>query len=281
MKILLINHYAGSPSLGMEFRPYYLASEWVKLGHEVTILAADYSHLRITQPNGKGIRHEIVDGVKYIWLPTLPYQGNGISRVRNMFTFLYQGFKYLSGCRGGFNQIIASSTYPLDILLAKYVAKGNPVTFELHDIWPLTLTNIGKMPKFHPFVLLMSLGEYLTYKWCDQVVSILSNSYSHVQTFEINSADYMYIPNGVPSCESSYGNTEPSAEFVRREIRTLKKTFSLIAGYVGGHALSNNLETIIDAAKKEPQVAFVFVGKGVEKARLIELCKDIENIFFF
>lgn len=27
MNILLINHYAGSPDLGMEFRPYYMAKE--------------------------------------------------------------------------------------------------------------------------------------------------------------------------------------------------------------------------------------------------------------
>ncbi len=32
MNILLINHYAGSPELGMEFRPYYMAKEWVKMG---------------------------------------------------------------------------------------------------------------------------------------------------------------------------------------------------------------------------------------------------------
>ena len=35
MNILLINHYAGSPELGMEFRPYYMAKEWVKAGHQV------------------------------------------------------------------------------------------------------------------------------------------------------------------------------------------------------------------------------------------------------
>lgn len=46
MNILLINHYAGNPELGMEFRPYYMAKEWVKQGHEVLILGATYSHLR-------------------------------------------------------------------------------------------------------------------------------------------------------------------------------------------------------------------------------------------
>ena len=31
MNILYLNHYAGSPALGMEYRPYYLAREcsWV------------------------------------------------------------------------------------------------------------------------------------------------------------------------------------------------------------------------------------------------------------
>ena len=38
LNILLINHYAGTPSLGMEYRPYYLAREWVRAGHAVVAL---------------------------------------------------------------------------------------------------------------------------------------------------------------------------------------------------------------------------------------------------
>ena len=50
MNILLINHYAGSNIHGMEYRPYYLAKEWVKVGHDVTIVAASFSHVRSKQP---------------------------------------------------------------------------------------------------------------------------------------------------------------------------------------------------------------------------------------
>ena len=46
MNILYINHYAGSPDMGMEFRPYYLSREWVELGHNDTIIAEDYCQLR-------------------------------------------------------------------------------------------------------------------------------------------------------------------------------------------------------------------------------------------
>ena len=50
MNVLYINHYAGSLEMGMEFRPYYLSREWVKNGHNVRILAGDYSHLRKKNP---------------------------------------------------------------------------------------------------------------------------------------------------------------------------------------------------------------------------------------
>ena len=36
--------------MGMEFRPYYFAREWTKMGHQVTIIAGDFSHLRMKNP---------------------------------------------------------------------------------------------------------------------------------------------------------------------------------------------------------------------------------------
>ena len=54
MNIVYIEHYAGTPALGMEFRPYYLAREWVRAGHRVQMLAASYSHVRARQPEVGG-----------------------------------------------------------------------------------------------------------------------------------------------------------------------------------------------------------------------------------
>ena len=50
MNILLISHYAGAPQYGMEFRSYYMAREWVRQGHQVTVVGASFSHLRHHQP---------------------------------------------------------------------------------------------------------------------------------------------------------------------------------------------------------------------------------------
>ena len=59
MNILYLNHYAGSPALGMEFRPYYLAREWVRAGHRVQIVAA-YLGFKGHQPfNKQGLRRRV------------------------------------------------------------------------------------------------------------------------------------------------------------------------------------------------------------------------------
>lgn len=71
MNILLINHYAGSNEYGMEYRAYYLAKEWVKQGHKVTIVAATFFHLRLKNPIvEKDYQVEMIDGIKYFWLKT-------------------------------------------------------------------------------------------------------------------------------------------------------------------------------------------------------------------
>ena len=75
MNILLINHYSGSPQYGMEFRPYYMAKEWVKAGHKVLIIGGSQSHLRKRQPHPGP---ETIDGIDYYWVKINPYKGNGI-----------------------------------------------------------------------------------------------------------------------------------------------------------------------------------------------------------
>ena len=71
MNILIINHYAGSPDMGMEFRPYYFAREWVKMGNCVSILAADFSHLRRVNP---GIKSDFEKYIENTYISKLTYK---------------------------------------------------------------------------------------------------------------------------------------------------------------------------------------------------------------
>ena len=177
MNILYINHYAGSPRMGMEFRPYYFAREWVKMGHDVTMIAGDYSHLRSKNPDVlKDFQESNIDGIRYVWLKTGQYEGNGVKRAMTMKRFVSKLYMSAGKIADRFSPdvVISSSTYPLDTYPARRIAKkaGAKLIHEAHDMWPSTLTEIGGMSKYNPFVIAMQFAENAAYKNSERVVSL-------------------------------------------------------------------------------------------------------------
>lgn len=287
MNILLINHYAGSTKMGMEFRPYYFAQEWIKMGHQITIIAGDYSHLRLKNPEvKKDFQKEMIDGIQYCWIKTGHYEGNGVNRALTMVRFVY---KLWSNAERIVNSIkpdviITSSTYPLDTFAGQKIAKlcGARLIHEVHDMWPATLIELGGMKKYNPFVLLIQAGENSAYKNSDRVVSILPCTKEYMIAHGMAKHKFINIQNGVVLSEWEQGERIPEAH--RKILNELKKEGNFIVGYFGGHSLSNALDLLIDAAKEvyNPQIKFVLVGNGIEKSRLIKRVADenIKNIIF-
>lgn len=291
MKILLINHYAGSMYHGMAFRPYYLSKEWVKMGHEVVIVAASFSHLR--QKNIEmtaDVMEENIDGIRYIWLRTPKYNGNGIGRIRNMLSFIRKLYVHLPKITADFipDAVIASSTYPLDSYPARWIAKkhGAKFVFELHDLWPMSPQVLGDMSKWHPFIMVMQMAEDYWCRNADVVISLLPDAYKHLVTRGMKMDKYTVVPNGV-SIDEWQDETEKEElpELHRDALFKLKKSGKTIVGYVGGHGVSNGLDMLIDASARTSgfsKIQFVLVGKGPEKARLEETTKrlNLSNITF-
>ena len=273
MNIIIINHYAGSPDYGMEFRPFYLAKIWIKLGHNVTVVAADYSHLRNSNPIiKKSYTKELIDGITYVWIKTPEYKGNGVKRVFNMFTFVGKLFLYSGRLIKDFSPdvVISSSTYPLDIHASKFIAKKSnaKLIFEVHDIWPLTPMEVGGMSKNHPFVTIMQHAEDKAYKVSDSVVSMLPCAKEHMLSRGMIESKYNHIPNGICLDEWEVNAALLPAEH-KEVISSLKKKGFFIFGYAGGHALSNSLTTVIDAVEllKDYKVAvnFSVVGDNADE----------------
>ena len=112
--------------MGMEYRPFYFAQEWIAAGHDVTIIGADFSHLRGRQPTVTADLEITTEGhVRFRWLRTRHYDGNGVRRVVNMLEFVGKLFVY--GRRIAAQEkpdiVICSSTYPLDIYPGARIAR--------------------------------------------------------------------------------------------------------------------------------------------------------------
>lgn len=285
MNILLINHYAGSDYHGMEFRPFYMAREWKNKGHNVTILGANFSHLRKNNPViEKDFQEEVIDGITYVWVKTPQYQGNGVGRIKNISTFMWKlrtNYKMLAD-KYKPDAVIASSTYPLDIYPAHRIAKrcNAKLCFEIHDLWPLSPMEIGGFSEKNPAIVILQRAEDFAFKNSDVIVSILPNADKHIRERGFSTDKFVYVPNGILTGEK---NEAPMEKTIER-LQELKEQGYFLVGYTGNHSPANVLDTMIDAAKKttDEKVKYVLVGKGNVKNELMEYAKanNVTNVEF-
>ena len=294
MNILYLNHYAGSPRHGMEYRPYYLAREWVQAGHAVRMLAADFSHVRARQPDQAGTRHhELIDGIDYHWYPTPAYAGNGLGRVQNIWRFLRQVWREAGRIVREFRPdiVIASSTYPMDIWVAHRIVKlarqqglDCRLVFEVHDLWPLSPIELGGMSPSHPFIRLCQAAENYAYRHADVVVSMLPKVAGHMQDHGLDLRKLHIVPNGI-TLDEWQGNPPPLREDVAQHMRACKQAGLQLVGYAGSHGTPNALDVMLQAAAllRDAPLAFVLVGDGHEKAALQAQAQQLglQNVAFF
>ena len=290
MNILLINHYAGSKYHGMAYRPYYLAREWVKAGHNVTIAAANQTHLRhkkVVIPKGKDYCFENIDGINYLWFRTVCYNDNGIKRAFNIASFIFQLYRFSNIISRTLkpNIVITSSTYPADVFPAYRIVKQSKAKYiyEIRDLWPLSPIILGNYSKNHPFIKAMQYSENYCYKHCDAVVSVLPKVSEHVIEHGLPLEKLHIIENGISLEE--WENQSDIPDSLNSIIQKEKQKGHFLLGYAGNHSTANSLQTIIEAAEKlkDRKASFILVGNGRDKSKLISLAKskDLNNIFFY
>ena len=277
MNILLINHYAGSPRHGMEYRPYYLAREWVRAGHRVQIVAAAFSHVRSRQPElpegGARSLDETIDGIAYRWLPVPAYVGNGGGRVRNIWAFLSRLWWMASALVREFKPdvVIASSTYPMDIWVARRIARKAHamLVHEIHDLWPASPIELAGMSRWHPFILLCQKAEDDACRDADAVISMLPKVAEHLHAHGLDLRKLHIVPNGI-ALDDWQGEIAPLDTALAAKLAVLRAGGRIVVGYAGSHGLPNALDVLLDAATllQDEPFAFVLVGDGHEKARL-------------
>jgi glycosyltransferase involved in cell wall biosynthesis len=294
MNILYLNHYAGSPALGMEFRPYYLAREWVRAGHRVQIVAADFSHVRARQP---APGDEIIDGIAYRWLPTPRYQGNGVGRVWNITRFLSQVWAQSGRLVDDFkpDAVIASSTYPMDFWVARHIARlsrqrggatgrggsgrGAVLVHEVHDLWPLSPIELSGLSPRHPFIRLCQAAEDAACRDADVVVSMLPKVSDHLAAHGLDLRKLHIVPNGISLDEwpqAGQGALPALRADVAAAIAAQRAAGRTVVGYAGSMGLPNALDGLLDAAAllRDEPLAFVLVGDGHERERLARRVAD-------
>lgn len=280
--IWILNHYAGTPQQSStSARHYDIGRELVKKGHRVTIFASGFNHMTFTEEclgKGEQWKAEEFSGVKFIWLKTFPYKGNEWRRIVNMLSYAIRVIFAGRRLKEKPDVIIGSSVHPFAALSAYILAsmKKSRFFFEVRDLWPQTLVDMGVLPEKSLFARALYILEKFLYKKAEKIITLLPYAHVYIEKIGIPGEKIFWIPNGADL--SRY-------ESVKKYDGAASGVFRIM--YLGSHGRANALDCILDCAnilkKSEAQsIRFIFVGDGPEKERLMDYAKinDIVNVEF-
>jgi glycosyltransferase involved in cell wall biosynthesis len=279
--VWFVNQYAGSPIHGMEFRHYEIGRALAALGHTVVVITASYSHLFTRQPKVDGtytIEH--IDDLTYCWVRVPAYRrAASARRVLNMLAFMARLYRMPVANLPAPDAIVVSSPSPFPIIPSERWSRrwGARLVFEVRDVWPLTLQELGGLSDRHPLVALLGWVERRAYGAADAVVSVLPAARPHLESRGMHPAKLSVIPNGV-SPEALGATTGPAPSHVRDVVA--RHAFNV--GFAGTLGTANAIDTLIEAARQlaDLDIGFVVVGHGSEEPRLRELAAGLGNVAF-
>jgi glycosyltransferase involved in cell wall biosynthesis len=279
--IWFINDYAGSRYHGMEFRNYYFAKEFAKMGYSVYIISASYMHLFKKLPQVEdSYKFENIDGINYLWLKVPKYgESTSKKRVLKWFIFSAKLFALPHSKMQKPDVVIASPMAPFLAVPAYRLAKkyGAKFVYEVKDIWPLSIIELGDISPKHPLIRAMSWCEKFAIKRADVIVSSLFNYGEHLKRDLGIEKSFVWVNNGIDLDEVQ--NVEP----LKKSVKELIPNGKFIIGYTGTIGIANALETLCEAAKllkDNDEIVFVIVGDGKEKQNLVDTYGNLDNIIF-
>jgi glycosyltransferase involved in cell wall biosynthesis len=269
--IVFVAHFAGSPKHGMVHAYYSLAQEWLRQGHRVTIVAASFAHTRSRQPvQSRRIAEEWIDGIRYLWVPTTFYSPNNyLGRVVNILSFVVKTWWGQLPIANA-DVVICSSHHPFAIHPARKLAQHHKarLVFEVRDLWPLSLIELGGASKWNPLIVAMQLSENYAYRHADIVVSVLSGASEYMVARGLDSAKFHFIPNGIDLQDAQ--KAKPLPESHAAILADLRARGRFLVGYAGRVTLANALPTLIDALARcnDQRITVVVLGDGAFREAL-------------
>jgi len=281
--IWIINQYASTPETGYAGRSYYLAKELAKLGYCITLISASYTHLlREHTPQKENYSIKKIDGFSQCSIKTMYYKdARSKIRVLNWFVFAYRLLRIPKFLSNSPDVIMYSSPSLPPVFSALRLCKNNnaKLIFEVRDIWPLTLVEVGGVPTLHPIVKMLQYIEDTAYKKSDLLVSNLPCAYKHIKDRGGDIQKFTWIPNGF--CEYEMKRCQPlDKNYFPKDVKG-----KFIVGYTGTLGDANAIDILIEAAKllaRNELIHFVLVGGGKNKCELVELVRkySLTNVTF-
>jgi glycosyltransferase involved in cell wall biosynthesis len=142
---------------------------------------------------------------------------------------------------------------------------------DIRDLWPDSIASVGALKPGRALRMLQTL-ERFCYRRASHIVSASNAFLPHFRDSGVARDKVSVVTNGVPLdlfCQ-------PVDPLSFRKLHNLENKF--IAAYVGTHGMAHELDVILAAADRlrhRSDIAFVLVGSGAERERLVEQCRSM------
>jgi glycosyltransferase involved in cell wall biosynthesis len=249
----------------------YLANR----GHEVTVFSFTGSHyLLLKKGNEIQEKEEIHEGVKFIWFKSLQFQNQRLPiRIVNWQWFNWQLKHFFLGYSGTAPDSLVFSIPALHQVrlmpLARKLFPDSKFIFEIQDIWPLSVQDLGGYSKNNFVIKRLKQAEKIAFENADEVIAVqpgikqyVKDEFPKFPLKQVSFIPHAYTPEEVNPTEIEYD-----------------------IGYAGTISRANDLETMIKALwilknDKQFDPKVLIVGSGVYRDRLIKMASGLKNITF-
>jgi len=284
----ILNHYAVSPDMSGITRHFDFGKELVRRGHQVTIFASGFDHQtkKYVKVGPKERRRiEEYDGVRFVWINTIPYTKNDWHRVVNMLSYAYR----VLGCDKGLprpDAVIGSSMHPFAASAGWWLARryNADFLFEERDLWPKTAIDMGAMRENSVPAHLLYKWEDFMYKKAKKIIVLMPYGEEYAVSRGADPSKIVWLPNGVDLARFDNPKPLPDDSPVGSAFTKFGDSFKVV--YAGSHGPANGLEVIIKAAyilkTSELNIHFFLVGDGPQKGVLMKMAQEsgLRNISF-
>jgi hypothetical protein len=261
-------------------RTFEHCREWVKAGHQVTVLTCfpNFPEGKIFPGYHNGLwKIETMEGIKVVRVWSYIAANEGF--LKRILDYLsYMAFSVLLSPIVKKPDLVVGTSPQFFTSCAAYVIslmRGIPFTFELRDLWPESIKAVGAMK--HPKIIgLLEKIEIFLYRKAAMIISVTESFKENLIGRGIDGGKISVITNGVDTSRFRPGPKD----------HELEKKYGLqgkfVAGYVGTHGMAHALETILYSAKQirsfpdGDSFRFILLGNGAGKQRLVDLFRSLE-----
>lgn len=284
MKILFLCQYFPPEPGAPAARTHEHAKEWVRMGHEVTVVCGIPNH-----PDGevplnyrhKYVYEEILDDIRVLrcWFLVAANTGRvrrSIAFISFMLASLYWGM-----VKGGRADVVMATSPQLLCGLAGYgvaLVKRALFVFEVRDLWPRQIIDLGVLRNPWLITLLRGVERFL-YRKAAIIITVAEAARRELVQSGVPPEKIHTITNAIAL---DVFKPQPRLGAMRYRYGWGERTLVM---YIGTHGLSQGLETVLAAAREleeREDLHFVFVGSGAERESLIKTAEQggLKNVEF-